>query len=229
MADRVQEILSWYSSDNAGTKRGIARFVAPWKVGGTGKLGDSARGPRIRAWSGPEFCTQSRVQSLYHFQLAIDAGCNACAAPLGFLGKSAPLSCRPDSARFTKLNNHDVLHDEKDPLPSGHRQREGRAPARLFWRSGSRSIRGHRTATPCMNSCARIAEDAKDCGLAGRRVVVPARVGILSKEGEAAIDVVAYAAQIAAQLGAHVIKGQAPTAHLERGRGEKVLRIGQDS
>ena len=33
----------------------------------------------------------------------------------------------------------------------------------------------------------------------------------LSKEGETAIDVVAYAAQIACQLGAHIVKVKPPT------------------
>ena len=66
-----------------------------------------------------------------------------------------------------------------------------------------------------------IAEDAKDCGLA---VVVWSypRGSVLSKEGETAIDVVAYAAQIAAQLGAHVIKVKLPTAHLEQAAAKKV-------
>jgi len=44
----------------------------------------------------------------------------------------------------------------------------------------------------------------------------------LSKEGETAIDVAAYAAQIAAQLGAHVIKVKLPTAHIEQAEAKKV-------
>ena len=44
----------------------------------------------------------------------------------------------------------------------------------------------------------------------------------LSKEGETAIDVAAYAAQIACQLGAHIVKVKPPTAHLEQGEAKKV-------
>jgi class I fructose-bisphosphate aldolase len=44
----------------------------------------------------------------------------------------------------------------------------------------------------------------------------------ISKEGETAVDVSAYAAQIAAQLGAHVIKVKPPTAHLEVAAAKKV-------
>ena len=48
------------------------------------------------------------------------------------------------------------------------------------------------------------------------------RGGGLSKEGETALDVTAYAAQIAAQLGAHVIKVKLPTAFLEQAAAKKV-------
>ena len=44
----------------------------------------------------------------------------------------------------------------------------------------------------------------------------------LSKKGETAIDVCAYAAQIAAQLGAHTIKVKPPTEHLEQEAAKKV-------
>ncbi|MCA8966502.1 MAG: fructose-bisphosphate aldolase, partial [Planctomycetes bacterium] len=66
-----------------------------------------------------------------------------------------------------------------------------------------------------------IAEEAKEAGLA---VVVWSypRGSALSKQGETAIDVCAYAAQIAAQLGAHIIKVKPPTDHLEQGAAKKV-------
>jgi class I fructose-bisphosphate aldolase len=73
-----------------------------------------------------------------------------------------------------------------------------------------------------------IAEEAKDSGLA---VVVWSypRGSALSKEGETAMDVVAYAAQIAAQLGAHVIKVKLPSAHLEQAAAKKVYESAQIS
>ena len=45
----------------------------------------------------------------------------------------------------------------------------------------------------------------------------------LSKQGETAIDVVAYAAQIACQLGAHIVKVKPPTEHLEQDEAKKVF------
>ncbi len=67
---------------------------------------------------------------------------------------------------------------------------------------------------------ATIAE-AKAAGLVGVVWSYP-RGSDLSKEGETAIDVVAYAAQIAAQLGADVIKVKLPTAHVEQDAARKV-------
>jgi class I fructose-bisphosphate aldolase len=71
-----------------------------------------------------------------------------------------------------------------------------------------------------------LAREAKSVGLA---VVVwsYARGGGLSKEGETALDVVAYAAQIAAQLGAHLIKVKLPSAHLELDAARKVYEAHQ--
>ncbi|MEE9205278.1 MAG: fructose-bisphosphate aldolase, partial [Nitrospirales bacterium] len=71
-----------------------------------------------------------------------------------------------------------------------------------------------------------IAEEAKSHGLA---VVVWSypRGSALSKEGETAVDVVAYAAQIAAQLGAHIIKVKLPTAHLDQAAAKKVYEAEQ--
>ena len=114
-----------------------------------------------------------------------------------------------------KLNNHDVLHDEKNPLPSV----TGSVKDALLWLGcsavGFTIYPGSSHCNAMYEQLRAIAEDAKDCGLA---VVVWSypRGSVLSKEGETAIDVVAYAAQIAAQLGAHFIKVKLPTAHLDR-------------
>ncbi len=72
-----------------------------------------------------------------------------------------------------------------------------------------------------MNNCARSRTKRKSTGLA---VVVWSypRGTSLSKEGETAIDVAAYAAQIAAQMGADIIKVKPPTAHVELAEAKKV-------
>lgn len=220
MADRVQEILSYYSSDNAGTKTNIARLLRSGKLAGTGKLvilpvdQGFEHGPaRSFAPNPPGYNPH------YHFQLAIDAGCNAYAAPLGFLEAGAT-QYAGQIPLILKLNNHDVLHDDKDPLPSV----TGSVKDAL--RLGCSAVGftiypGSAHCNAMYEQLRAIAEEAKDHGLA---VVVWSypRGSALTKEGETAIDVVAYAAQIAAQLGAHIIKVKLPTAYLEQAAAKKV-------
>jgi class I fructose-bisphosphate aldolase len=220
MADRVQEILGWYSSDNAGTKTNLSRLLCHGKLAGTGKLvilpvdQGFEHGPARSFAANP-----GGYNPLYHFQLAIDAGCNAYAAPLGFLEAGAG-QYAGQIPLILKLNSHDTLHDEKDPLPSvsgsvNDALRLGCAAV------GFTIYPGSSHCTTMYEQLREIAENAKGSGLA---VVVWSypRGSALSKEGETAIDVVAYAAQIAAQLGAHVIKVKLPTAHLEQAAAKKV-------
>jgi class I fructose-bisphosphate aldolase len=220
MGDRVQEILSWYQSDNAGTKTNIARLLRHGKLGGTGKLvilpvdQGFEHGPARSFSPNPP-----GYNPLYHFQLAIDAGCNAYAAPLGFLEAGAG-QYAGQIPLILKLNNHDVLHEDKDPLPSV----TGSVAAAL--RLGCCAVGftiypGSAHCNAMYEQLRAIAEEAKSCGLA---VVVWSypRGSALSKEGETAMDVVAYAAQIAAQLGAHLIKVKLPTTHLEQAAAKKV-------
>src|SRR5690242_21057296 len=90
MTTKVKEILSWYESDNPGTKANLARILMQGKLGGTGKLvilpvdQGFEHGPaRSFAPNPPAYDPH------YHFQLAIDAGLSAYAAPLGALEAGA--------------------------------------------------------------------------------------------------------------------------------------------
>ncbi|MCP9469382.1 MAG: class I fructose-bisphosphate aldolase [Nitrospira sp.] len=225
MGDRVQEILSWYGSDNAGTKTNLARMLRSGKLGGTGKLvilpvdQGFEHGPaRSFAPNPPGYHPH------YHFQLALDAGCNAYAAPLGFLEAGAA-DFAGQIPLILKLNNHDVLHEDKDPLPS---VTGGVKDALRLGCSavGFTIYPGSAHCNTMYQQLREIAAEAKEHGLA---VVVWSypRGSSLSKEGETAIDVVAYAAQIAAQLGAHVIKVKLPTAHVEQAAAKKVYESAQ--
>ena len=225
MGDRVQEILSWYGSNNAGTKTNIARMLRSGKLAGTGKLvilpvdQGFEHGPaRSFAQNAPGYNPH------YHFQLAIDAGCNAYAAPLGFLEAGAG-HFAGQIPLILKLNNHDVLHDDKDPLPSV--TGSVKDALRLGCSAVGFTIYPGSVHCNAMYEQLRgIAEEAKENGLA---VVVWSypRGSVLSKEGETAIDVVAYAAHVAAQLGAHIIKVKLPTAHLEQAAAKKVYEATQ--
>ena len=113
---RVKEILSWYRSDNPGTLTKLARLLNNGKLGGTGKLiilpvdQGFEHGP-ARSFSPNPPAYDPR----YHVELAIESGCNAYAAPLGFL-EAVAADYAGDIPLILKLNNHDVLHSETDPM-----------------------------------------------------------------------------------------------------------------
>lgn len=225
MTNRVREILSWYGADNAGVKTNLARILNHGTLKGTGKCLILPVDQGFEHGPARSFAVNSPgYDPRYHFELAIEAGCNAYAAPLGFL-EAAAADFAGDIPLILKLNNHDVLNDDKDPISAVT------GSVRDALRLGCAAV-GY-TIYPGSAHCKvmyeqlrAIAEDAKDAGLA---VVVWSypRGSQLSKDGETAIDVVAYAAQIAAQLGAHIIKVKLPTDHLEQAAAKKVYEAQQ--
>lgn len=220
ITDRVREILSWYESDNPGTKTNIARFLNHGYLAGTGHLvilpvdQGFEHGPaRSFAVNPPAYDPD------YHFEVALEAGCNAYAAPLGFI-EAAAARHAGEIPLILKLNNHDVLHSEKDPLSAV----TGSVHDAL--RLGCSAIGftiypGSAHSREMYEELRGLAEEAKENGLAVVVWSYPRGSGI-SKEGETAIDVIAYAAHIAAQLGAHVIKVKLPTEHVEQAEAQKV-------
>src|ERR1700733_16088729 len=219
MTPRVKEILSWYSADNPGTLTNLARLLNHGKLGGTGKFvilpvdQGFEHGPaRSFAINPPAYDPR------YHFQLAIDAGCNAFAAPLGLI-EGGFAEFVGEIPLILKVNNHDVLNDEKDPAPAMTASvkdalRLGAAAVGLTIYPGS-------TQEKSMYEEARaIGEEAKANGLPLVIWSYPRGSGI-SKQGETALDVVAYAAQIAAQIGANIIKVKPPTAFIEQAEAKK--------
>src|SRR3989454_3018943 len=225
MNDRIREILSWYTSENPGVRTNLARMLNHGRLGGTGKMvilpvdQGFEHGPARSFAPNP-----AGYDPRYHFQLAIEAGCNAYAAPLGFLEAGVADYCG-DIPLILKCNNHDVLNDERDPISA---ITSGVSDAlRLGCVAvGFTIYPGSAERTTMYEELREITEEAKSAGLA---VVVWSypRGSSLSKEGETAVDVVAYAAQIAAQLGANIIKVKLPTAHLEQAAAKKVYEAEQ--
>jgi len=220
MNKRIREILGWYSSDNPGTLTNLARLLNHGYLSGTGRLvilpvdQGFEHGPaRSFAVNPPGYHPH------YHFELAIEARCNGYAAPLGFIEAGAA-DFAGQIPMILKLNNHDVLHDEKDPLSAV----TGSVKDAL--RLGCVAVGftiypGSANCTAMYQQFREIAAEAKASGLVAVCWSYP-RGSDLTKEGETAIDVVAYAAQIAAQLGAHLIKVKLPSAHIELPEAKKV-------
>jgi class I fructose-bisphosphate aldolase len=219
MTKRVKEILSHYPGENAGVLTNLARMLMAGRLGGTGKMVILPVDQGFEHGPGRSFAVNPPAYDpAYHFQLALDAGCNAYAAPLGFLEAGAA-EFAGAIPLILKLNNHDVLYDEKDPVSS----QTGTVKDAL--RLGCSAI-GY-TIYPGSSGSRLMYEQVRELGLEARSHGLPLvmwsypRGSNLSKDGETAIDVVAYAAQIAAQLGAHVIKVKAPSAHLELAEAKK--------
>ncbi|HQY29774.1 MAG TPA: class I fructose-bisphosphate aldolase, partial [Thermomicrobiales bacterium] len=217
---RVHEILSYYNGQTPGTLTNLARLLTHGRLGGTGKLvilpvdQGFEHGPARSFGPNPP-----SYDPRYHVELAIEAGCNAYAAPLGFIEAIAN-DYAGQIPLILKLSNHDVLQDEKDPL--GARTGSVQDALRLGCAAiGYTIYPGTADRRLQYTEFTDLAAEAKANGLAVVLWAYP-RGGGLSKEGETGLDVTAYAAQIAAQLGAHIIKVKLPSAHLEQAAAAKV-------
>lgn len=211
---KVRKILSCYESDNPGTKANLARILMHGKLSGTGKMVILPVDQGFEHGPDRSFAVNADAYDPhYHFQLAIDAGLNAYAAPLGMIEAGAD-SFAGAIPTILKINSSNALHNG------------GTAPHQATTASVKDALRlgcsaigftiypGSDAAFDMIEEIAEIAEEAKTHGLA---VVVWSypRGGDLSKIGETAIDVCAYAAHIAALIGAHIIKVKPPTQAIE--------------
>jgi class I fructose-bisphosphate aldolase len=219
-SERVREILSYYPSESPAVKTKLARLLNHGRLAGTGKLvilpvdQGFEHGPHRSFAVNP-----AGYDPEYHPRFALEAGMSGYAAPLGFIeaiagnyASSLPL--------ILKLNNSDLLYSDDDPIPAV----TGSVEAAL--RLGCVAI-GYTIypASAMRNEMYErlqyLAEEAKEAGLAVVVWSYPRGSGI-SKEGQTALDVAAYAAHLACQLGAHVVKVKLPSAHLEQAEAKKV-------
>ena len=220
MTPRVREILDNYGSDSPGTLTNLARLLNHGRLAGTGKLVILPVDQGFEHGPGRSFAPNPPAYDpRYHFELAIEAGCNAYAAPLGFLEAGAR-EFAGEIPLILKANDHDLLMNDKDP----NQALTGSVADAL--RLGCVGIGftiypGSEHRLEMYEQIRAYAAEAKRQGLAVIIWSYP-RGSQLSKEGETAIDVCGYAAHIAAQLGAHIIKVKIPTAHIEQEEARKV-------
>lgn len=220
MNERIEEILGGYAGQSPGVLTNLYRLLNHGTLAGTGKLVILPVDQGFEHGAARSFAVNpGGYDPNYHFELALAAGCNAYAAPLGFLEAGA--------ARYAgqiplilKLNNSDSLVSL------------GQGPISAVTASVDDALRlgcvgigftiypASEARNEMYEELRVIAAEAKDAGLAV--VVWSYPRGTLSKAGETAMDVVAYAAQIAAQMGAHIIKVKLPSDHLEQGAAKKV-------
>lgn len=208
----VKAILANYESDNPGTKANLARILMQGKLGGTGKLiilpvdQGFEHGPARSFAVNPD-----AYDPHYHYQLAIDAGLSAYAAPLGMLEAGADtfagqiptiLKCNSSNSWATSANQA-VTAGVDDAL------RLGCAAIGFTIYPGSDDV------FEMMEEIKELSAEAKSVGIATVLWSYP-RGGKLPKSGELALDVGAYAAHMAALLGAHIVKVKLPSDHIEQ-------------
>ncbi|MDD7972627.1 class I fructose-bisphosphate aldolase [Roseinatronobacter alkalisoli] len=217
----VQKILGHYEADNPGVKANLCRILMQGKLGGSGKMiilpvdQGFEHGPARSFAPNP-----AAYDPHYHFQLAIDAGLNAYAAPLGMIEAGAdtfagqiPTILKVNSANSlmsdTAGKNQAITASVDDAL------RLGCAAIGFTIYPGSDCALG------MFEEISAMREEAAAKGVATVIWSYP-RGEAITKDGETGIDVAAYAAQIAALLGAHIIKIKLSTDHLMLPEAKKV-------
>jgi class I fructose-bisphosphate aldolase len=218
---RVKEILSWYESDNAGTRANLYRLLMSGKLAGTGKLvilpvdQGFEHGPARSFAPNP-----AGYDPEYHVNLAIDAGCNAYAAPLGFI-EAVAHKYAGQIPFILKLNNSDSL-SKLGGAPNSAVTGSVKEAVRLGCAAiGYTIYPGSDARNSQLENLRALTEEAKGAGLAVVTWSYPRGTGV-SKEGETAVDIAAYAAQIAAQMGSHIIKVKPPKELVEHPEAKKV-------
>jgi class I fructose-bisphosphate aldolase len=208
MSERVEKILANYSGENPGVIGNLRKLLNTGRLAGTGKVvilpvdQGFEHGPaRSFAPNPPGY------DPAYHPKLAVEAGCNGYAAPLGFI-ESIAHEFAGSLPLILKVNNSDSLGGPEAPCSALTSAVDDAL------RLGCSAV-GY-TIYPGSGLRNQMYQDLRDLINEARSVGLPTIVwsyprGDMPKEAETAVDVVAYAAQIACQLGAHVVKVKPPS------------------
>ncbi len=219
----VRKILGFYEADNSGVKANLHRILMAGKLAGTGNMiilpvdQGFEHGPaRSFAANPPSYNPH------YHFQLAIDAGLNAFAAPLPMLEAGAD-TFAGQIPLILKVNSANSLIPDAAPKSQAI---TGSVTDAL--RIGASAIGftvspGSSAALDMFSDIAAMRAEAAASGLATVIWSYP-RGEALDKDAETAADISAYAAHIAALLGAHIIKVKMSTQHLAQPDAKKVYQ-----
>jgi len=217
----VRNILANYEGDTPGVKANLCRMLMHGRLGGTGKMiilpvdQGFEHGPARSFAANP-----AAYDPHYHYQLAIDAGLNAYAAPLGMIEAGAD-SFAGQIPTILKVNSANSLIPSEAPKDQAITASVDDALRLGCSAIGFTIYPGSSQALEMFEEISAMREEAAAKGIATVIWSYP-RGEALSKEGETAVDIAAYAAQIAALLGAHIIKIKLSTDHLEQPAARKV-------
>lgn len=222
MTKAVKRILDNYESDNPGTRANLARMLMAGRLGGTGKMVILPVDQGFEHGPARSFAVnEPAYDPHYHFQLAIDAGLNAYAAPLGMIEAGAG-SFAGQIPTILKVNSSNSWATATNQALTGGVDDALRLGCSAI---GFTIYPGADDCFDMMEEIKDMSAEAKSVGLATVIWSYP-RGGNLTKDGELALDVGAYAAHMAALLGAHIIKVKLPTAHIEQKDARKSYESG---
>jgi fructose-bisphosphate aldolase, class I len=215
---KVKEILSYYESDNPGTKANLCRILMHGKLAGTGKMVILPVDQGFEHGPARSFAVNpAAYDPHYHYQLAIDSGCNAYAAPLGALEAGADTFAGAVPL-ILKMNSSNSLISAKDQSVNASIADALRLGCSAI---GFTIYPGSEYMLEQQEEIRELSEEAKAFGIA-TVMWSYIRGPNVSKDGETAIDNIAYGAHMAALLGAHIIKVKLPTDHVELPEAKKV-------
>jgi class I fructose-bisphosphate aldolase len=214
LTSQVKEILRNYETESPAVKSNIVKILMSGKLSGTGKIlilpvdQGFEHGP-VKSFS----LNPAAYDPEYHIKLAIDAELNAYAAPKGML-ESISDEFRGTIPLILKANSSNSLMSNKtepDQAITGNVQDAVYLGCAAI---GFTIYPGSDTALEMISEVSELVSEAKSHGLAVVIWSYP-RGGELSKVGESSLDVVAYAAHIAALIGANIIKVKLPSENIE--------------
>ena len=207
-SDKVKFILNQYENTNAGIKANLGRILMSGKLSGTGKLvilpvdQGHEHGPDKSFMVNPE-----AYDPIYHYELAIEAGLSAYAAPLGFLEAGAE-TYAGQIPTILKINSSNSLSSIKNQSKNGTVKEALRLGCAAV---GFTIYPGSDYQYDMIEEFKEISFEASEAGLPSVLWSYP-RGPNIDKESENSIDTIAYAAHIAALLGAHIIKVKPPSS-----------------
>lgn len=223
LSQEVERILNYYNSENPGVKSSLARILMHGKLGGTGKLIILPVDQGFEHGPARSFAiNQAAYDPQYHIEMAIDAGLSAYAAPLGMIEVIAD-KYAGTIPLILKINSSNSLAP-KNSAPYQAITSNVRDALRLGCLAvGFTIYPGSDCAAQMISEAKEIIKEAKSYGLATIIWSYP-RGADLSKSGETAIDVCAYAAHIAALIGANIIKVKLPSEYIEQNESKMIYQ-----
>jgi class I fructose-bisphosphate aldolase len=217
----VQKILANYEGEAPGVKANLCRMLMTGRLGGTGKMIILPVDQGFEHGPGRSFAPNpAAYDPHYHYQIAIDAGLNAFAAPLGMIEAGAD-TFAGQIPTILKVNSSNSLLPSMAPKDQSITAGVSDALRLGCAAIGFTIYPGSSSSLEMFEEIAEMRAEAASVGVATVIWSYP-RGEELSKDGETAIDVTAYANQMAALLGAHVIKVKLATDFLEQKEARKV-------